>query len=70
MSYVLALQVSSPTNIRLTFQRDCILIGDCAATMTGLNAQEVCDYNIATNMGFVTDSQAFLDSELIHGPLK
>lgn len=26
---------------------DCILIGDCAATMTGLNAQAVCDYNIA-----------------------
>jgi len=29
--------------------RDCILIGDCAATMTGLNAQAVCDYNIATS---------------------
>lgn len=50
--------------------RDCILIGDCAATMTGLNAQAVCDYNIATNMGFVTDSKAFLESELVFGPLK
>lgn len=26
---------------------DCILLNDCAATMTGLNAQAVCDYNIA-----------------------
>jgi len=26
---------------------DCILVGDCAATMTGLEAQAVCDYNIA-----------------------
>ena len=26
---------------------DCILLGDCAATMTGLEAQAVCDYNIA-----------------------
>jgi len=38
---------------------DCILINDCAATMTGLGAQAVCDYNIATNMGFVTDSETF-----------
>lgn len=38
---------------------DCILLGDCAATMTGLGAQAVCDYNIATNMGFVTDSETF-----------
>lgn len=42
---------------------DCILVGDCAATMTGLNAQEVCDYNIATNMGFVTDSKTFCESD-------
>jgi len=26
---------------------DCILLGDCAATMTGVDAQKVCDYNIA-----------------------
>ncbi|QIW96925.1 hypothetical protein AMS68_002443 [Peltaster fructicola] len=42
---------------------DCILIGDCAATMTGLGAQAVCDYNIATNMGFVTDSDTFCQAE-------
>jgi nicotinamidase-related amidase len=42
---------------------DCILIGDCAGTMTGLGAKEVCDYNIATNMGFVTDSEVFCAAE-------
>ncbi|KAI9669052.1 MAG: hypothetical protein M1831_000644 [Alyxoria varia] len=41
---------------------DCILISDCAGTMTGLMAQEVCDYNVATNYGFVTDSDAFLNA--------
>ncbi|KAI7606331.1 hypothetical protein KC346_g10596, partial [Hortaea werneckii] len=39
---------------------DCILIGDCAGTMTDvMGTKEVCDYNIATNMGFVTDSTTF-----------
>ncbi|KAK0920517.1 hypothetical protein LTR57_009773 [Friedmanniomyces endolithicus] len=39
---------------------DCILVGDCAGTMTDvMGAKEVCDYNVATNMGFVTDSEAF-----------
>ncbi|KAI6801005.1 isochorismatase hydrolase [Hortaea werneckii] len=39
---------------------DCILIGDCAGTMTDvMGTKEVCDYNIATNMGFVTDSGTF-----------
>lgn len=33
--------------------------------MTGLGAKEVCDYNIATNMGFVTDSQTFCEAEVI-----
>lgn len=42
---------------------DCILISDCAATMTGLGAKEVCDYNIATNMGFVTESEVFCRAE-------
>lgn len=41
---------------------DCILLSDCAGTMTGFSAQELCHYNIATNYGFVTDSQAFLDA--------
>jgi hypothetical protein len=31
--------------------------------MTGMGAKEVCDYNIATNMGFVTDSQVFCAAE-------
>lgn len=44
---------------------DCILMNDCAATMTSAEAQAVCDYNIATNMGFVTDSKAFLDADII-----
>ena len=39
---------------------DCILIGDCAGTMSGYSANELCDYNVATNYGFVTDSHAFL----------
>lgn len=43
---------------------DCILIGDCAGTMTDvLGAKEVCDYNVATNMGFVTDAKAFCEAE-------
>ena len=44
---------------------DCILIADCAGTLTGRNAREVCDYNISTNYGFVTDSDAFLTAEMI-----
>lgn len=43
---------------------DCILIGDCAGTMTNvIGAKEVCDYNVATNMGFVTDSETFCAAE-------
>ncbi|KAK1085700.1 hypothetical protein LTR48_004298 [Friedmanniomyces endolithicus] len=43
---------------------DCILVGDCAGTMTDvMGAKEVCDYNVATNMGFVTDSEAFCAAE-------
>ena len=43
---------------------DCILISDCAGTMTDvLGAKEVCDYNVATNMGFVTDSATFCAAE-------
>jgi phosphatidylethanolamine-binding protein len=44
---------------------DCILIGDCAGTMTSvLGAKEVCDYNVATNMGFVTDSESFCQAKI------
>ncbi|KAI9684524.1 MAG: hypothetical protein M1820_010887 [Bogoriella megaspora] len=38
---------------------DCILIHDCAATLTELNAQDVAIYNISTNLGFVCESEAF-----------
>jgi len=48
---------------------DCILLSDCAGTMTGFSAQELCHYNIATNYGFVTDSKAFLDAIHITGPV-
>jgi nicotinamidase-related amidase len=44
---------------------DCVLLGDCTGTMTGRGAQELCDYNIATNMGFVTDSKAFCNAQAI-----
>lgn len=41
---------------------DCVLVSDCTGTMTGRGAQELCEYNIATNMGFVTDSKAFCEA--------
>ena len=44
---------------------DCVLIGDCTGTMTGRGAQELCDYNISTNMGFVTDSEEFCRARLV-----
>lgn len=44
---------------------DCILIADCAGTLTGRGAQAVCDYNIATIYGFVTDSNAFLSAVMV-----
>ena len=44
---------------------DCILIADCAGTLTGRGAQAVCDYNVSTNYGFVTDSDAFLSAVMI-----
>ncbi|KAK5111048.1 hypothetical protein LTR62_005423 [Meristemomyces frigidus] len=49
---------------------DCILIEDCAGTMTEiLGAKEVCDYNVATNMGFVTTSEEFCAANLVRAPL-
>ncbi|KAJ9669313.1 hypothetical protein H2201_000665 [Coniosporium apollinis] len=45
---------------------DCFLLSDCTGTMTMIpGAQEVTEYNIATNMGFVTNSQAVLTAESI-----
>lgn len=38
---------------------DCILISDCAATLTELNAHDVAIHNISTNLGFVCESSAF-----------
>lgn len=45
---------------------DCIMLTDCVGTMTGLGAKELCEYNVATNYGFVTDSEAF--SKAYHHP--
>lgn len=42
---------------------DCILLSDCSGTLTGPDAQAVSEYNISTNMGFVTDSASFLAAE-------
>lgn len=44
---------------------DCIMLGDCAGTMTGFSAKELCDYNIATNYGFVSCSDDFCSGEVI-----
>ncbi|KAH7379236.1 phosphatidylethanolamine-binding protein [Phaeosphaeria sp. MPI-PUGE-AT-0046c] len=33
---------------------DCILLSDCTGTMTGRGAQELAEYQISTNMGFVS----------------
>lgn len=46
---------------------DCILLGDCAGTMTGFAAKELCDYNVATNYGFVSSSDDFCNAELVFG---
>jgi nicotinamidase-related amidase len=44
---------------------DCVLLSDCTGTMTGRNARELCEFNIATCMGFVIDSKAFLDARSV-----
>jgi nicotinamidase-related amidase len=44
---------------------DCIMIDDGTGTMTDRNAQELSEYNVATNMGFVTNSAAFCEAELL-----
>ena len=45
---------------------DCVLLADCTGTMTGRGAQELTEYQVSTNMGFVTDSSAFCDAEVVH----
>lgn len=43
---------------------DCILLDDCTGTMTGRGAQELSEYQISTNMGFVTNSKAFCEAHV------
>lgn len=42
-----------------SFGWDCILLRDCTGTMTGRGAQELTEYQVSTNMGFVTSSTVF-----------
>jgi nicotinamidase-related amidase len=44
---------------------DCILLSDCTGTMTGRGAQELAEYQISTNMGFVTNSSALCDAKIL-----
>lgn len=44
---------------------DCVMLDDCTGSMTERNAQQLCEYNVAINMGFVTSSTAFCDAKLI-----
>ncbi|KAL6159808.1 hypothetical protein ACJQWK_05884 [Exserohilum turcicum] len=44
---------------------DCILLRDCTGTMTGRGAQELAEYQISRNMGFVIDSDAFCSARVI-----
>ena len=46
---------------------DCILISDCVATATtGLMAQELVEWNVARNYGFVVQSDCILNSRLVN----
>ncbi|KAF1973888.1 isochorismatase hydrolase [Bimuria novae-zelandiae CBS 107.79] len=44
---------------------DCVVLSDCTGTMTGRGAQELTEYQVSTNMGFVTTSKAFCDAEVV-----
>lgn len=44
---------------------DCVLLNDCTGTMTGMGAQELSEYNIAQNMGFVTGSKEFCEAVIV-----
>lgn len=44
---------------------DCILLDDCTGTMTGRGAQELTEYQVSTNMGFVTSSSAFCQAKTL-----
>ncbi|KAH9878943.1 hypothetical protein J1614_002378 [Plenodomus biglobosus] len=43
---------------------DCILLKDCTGTMTGRGSQQLTEYQVSTNMGFVTTSRAFCDAHI------
>ncbi|KAL5439446.1 hypothetical protein PMIN07_003122 [Paraphaeosphaeria minitans] len=43
---------------------DCIMLRDCTGTMTGRAAQELTEYQVSTNMGFVTTSNALCEAQI------
>lgn len=48
-----------------SFGWDCILLSDCTGTMTGRGAQKLAEYQISTNMGFVTSSTALCEARML-----
>lgn len=44
---------------------DCILINDCTGTMTGRGAQELAEYQVSQNMGFVTNSTTLCKAQIV-----
>lgn len=44
---------------------DCVLLDDCTGTMTGRGAQKLSEYQVSTNMGFVTNSSAFSEAQIL-----
>ncbi|KAK3213616.1 hypothetical protein GRF29_28g425396 [Pseudopithomyces chartarum] len=44
---------------------DCVMLSDCTGTMTGRGAQELTEYQVSTNMGFVTTSSAFCEAQML-----
>jgi phosphatidylethanolamine-binding protein len=44
---------------------DCILLNDCTGTMTGRGAQELAEYQISQNMGFVASSDVLCAAQII-----
>ncbi|KAL9056144.1 MAG: hypothetical protein Q9162_003105 [Coniocarpon cinnabarinum] len=43
---------------------DCIMVGDCVGTLSGRNANSLCDFNVSTIYGFVTESDAILKATM------
>ncbi|KAF5844277.1 hypothetical protein GGP41_002841 [Bipolaris sorokiniana] len=43
---------------------DCVLLSDCTGTMTGRGAQELAEYQISQNMGFVINSNTFCNAPI------